>query len=122
MPNLFVWGEFQAHSGETLEWKIDCDALTYADMETLAVLITRRVGAFSRVEGVPRGGLLLADILSHYTMPDGPLLIVDDVCTTGKSMEAHRAGRDAVGYVIFSRGGLPGWAQAIFTLASDKAS
>lgn len=98
-----------------LEWKIDCDALTYADMETMAVLITRRVGAFSRVEGVPRGGLRLADILSHYTTPNGPLLIVDDVCTTGRSLETQRAGRNAMGYVIFSRDNLPKWCQTVFT-------
>lgn len=114
---LFRWGEFRAHSGETLCWKIDCDALSNDDIVTIARIVSMRVGSFSDVEGVPRGGTRLARALTKYmTPPTGPLLIVDDVCTTGRSMEEHRAGRDAVGYVIFSRGGLPSWARALFTL------
>ena len=123
MPNLFAWGEFKAHSGETLGWKIDCDALSDDDIATLARIISTSVGSFSDVEGVPRGGVRLAKALTAYmTPPTGPLLIVDDVCTTGRSLEEHRAGRDAVGYVIFSRGGLPAWAQALFTFGSSKST
>lgn len=114
--NLFQQGTFALHSGASSVWKIDCDALTDADLETLAVLIAERVGEFSAVEGVPRGGDALACCLEKYRSADGPLLLVDDVCTTGGSLEKQRNGREAVGYVIFSRGGLPKWAKALFSL------
>lgn len=117
MTSLFVRGEFVAHSGATLGWKIDCDTLSDQDIATLAYVISVRVGSFSDVEGVPHGGMRLAKALSAYMTPHvGPLLIVDDVCTTGGSLEAQREGRDAIGYVIFLRSGLPSWARAIFTL------
>jgi orotate phosphoribosyltransferase len=108
MP-LFVYGEFTAHSGERLPWKIDCDALTEDDLWALAQIIADRVGRFGRVEGVPTGGLRLAAFLRRHKASDGPLLIVDDVLTTGASMEQQRAGREAVGAVIFARGTCPSW-------------
>ncbi len=53
---------------------------------------------------------------------DGPLLIVDDVLTTGKTMERQRIrmgqrAKTAKGLVIFARALPPPWVQAIFTLA-----
>ena len=44
----------------------------------------------------------MAEAMQSYCT-DGPLLIVDDVLTTGGSMEEFRAGRDAIGAVIFMR-------------------
>jgi len=46
----------------------------------------------------------------------GRLLIVDDVCTTGASMEAHRRGRDALGAVLFARGPVPSWVYSLFSM------
>jgi len=63
---------------------------------------------FGAVEGVPSGGLRFAEALRQYQSA-GPLLIADDVLTTGASMELHRAGRDALGVVIFARGPCPAW-------------
>jgi orotate phosphoribosyltransferase len=112
--SLFQRGAFKLHSGAFTDWKIDCDALTDEDIETLAEQIGRRF-RFGSVEGVPTGGLRLAVALERYLLPDSlPLLIVDDVLTTGASMEEQRAGRDAIGVVIFSRGACPGWVTPIF--------
>ena len=103
------------HSGCYSKWKIECDSLTKADWLTLSGLIIDRV-SFGRVEGVPRGGLKLASYLKSFIYIGGPLLIVDDVLTTGASMEAQRAGRDAIGYVLFARGPCPSWVKALWTL------
>jgi len=122
--NLFLRGTFVFNSGVEGDWKIECDALTEEDWQTLAMLISRRVGSFSDVEGVPRGGLKLARYLTAYMTPHvGPLLIVDDVCTTGGSLERQRAGRlhgenGILGFVVFNRGTLPIWCSALFTLGN----
>lgn len=108
-PTLFSQGEFTLHSGRASWMKIDCDALTDDDIATLARAAAAVVGEFGTVEGVPSGGLRLAAALEAYVTPGGPLLVVDDVLTTGGSMEEHRAGRDAKGFVVFARGDCPGW-------------
>jgi orotate phosphoribosyltransferase len=121
---LFQLGDFTLHSGEVSDFKIDCDYLDDADIETLASILARRLPPFHRVEGVPRGGLRLAEALQTHTTPapvyepsDRPdLLIVDDVLTSGKSMDAQRAGRDALGAVLFARGPCPAWVMPLFQM------
>lgn len=117
--NLFQRGNYLLHSGYRSSWKIECDALTYEDWSTLAYLIQQRTGPFSAVEGVPDGGVPLAACLEPYCVERGPLLIVDDVWTSGASMEKHRHGRQAIGAVVFARGSalLP-WVIALFQLSS----
>lgn len=104
---LFQWGSFRSTGGLQLSWKIECDSLTIADWINLANLIAASV-SFGSVEGVPRGGIKLADLLTSKATR-GPLLIVDDVLTTGGRMERQRAGRDAIGVVVFARGPCPTW-------------
>jgi hypothetical protein len=117
---LFQSGDFALHSGDKASWKIDCDALTDGDLETLAAIAADRLGCLiGNVEGVPRGGLRFAQALSKHSGVDGQLIICDDVLTTGASMEAQRAGRDARGVVIFARGKCPDWVTPIFTCAAD---
>lgn len=116
MTNLFQLGNFKSHSGETLPWKIDCDGLTEEDWECLAWMIVERVRPFSNVEGILTGGLALEWALDAHRSFDGSLLIVDDVLTTGKSMEAHRAGREATGAVVFARGPCPSWVTPLFQM------
>lgn len=113
---LFQTGLFQLHSGAYSTWKIDCDALTWEDIETLAGMVAQKLGyVFSAVEGVPQGGLRLAVALQGYCQASGPLVIVDDVLTTGESMEEQRAGRAALGCVIFARGPhVASWIQPLF--------
>lgn len=116
---VFRSGEFRLHSGGLSDWKVDLDALGPADWETLARLIARRVGPFERVEGIARGGLPLAAALARYVSSSGGLLIVDDVCTTGSSLEEARRGREARGFVVFARGKLPPWVEALFVYTGD---
>lgn len=118
--SLFNVGAFMLHSGSTSPFLIDCEALVDEDWEALALIIAMsgHPPSFSRVEGVPRGGLRLAAALERHCFPgrrSAPLLIVDDVLTTGASMEQQRNGRDAVGWVVFARGPCPPWVHAIFT-------
>jgi len=119
--NLFNIGRvFMLHSGQRSKYKIDCDALTSEDWSALANIVAARFG-FSAVEGVPKGGLAFAGALRplERATPVGyPLLIVDDVLTTGRSMEEQRNGRTAIGIVLFSRTmDFPRWIHPIFTMS-----
>lgn len=116
--SLFVDKQFTSHAGMRLDFKIDCDALTGSDIETLARIVAQK-HVFSEVIGVPRGGLRLAAALEQYRMTTGCLLIVDDVLTTGTSMEeacAQYSRDDVEGVVIFARGLCPTWIKPIFQL------
>lgn len=122
--NLFQSGNFTLHSGQESAWKIDCDALTDADLDTLAQMVAQKI-RFMAVVGVPTGGLRFAAALRKYVNHHDdhlPWLIVDDVLTTGKSMDEMRASLDPsqayLGIVIFSRADyLPLWIKPIFQLA-----
>ena len=99
--NLFQQGPFTLHSGERSSFKIECDSLCVDDWRTLANMIAERC-RFSKVRGIPRGGLLLAEALLPHVSDYGWSLVVDDVWTTGRSMLAFmRPGE--VGYVVFAR-------------------
>jgi orotate phosphoribosyltransferase len=118
MSNLFQIGDFTLHSGNTSKFKIECDALVDADWDAIAMWIRTRY-RFSEVYGVPTGGTKLADRLKDYTTPNSCFLIVDDVFSTGVSMQAARDkfGRlDTLGVVVFSRGQCPQWIQPIFQM------
>jgi len=84
---------------------------------------------FSLAVGVPRGGTRLANAINELAYPEGqnsragPVLIVEDVLTTGRSMEnvreicgplTHELG--AIGLVIFARGKCPDWVTALFQM------
>jgi orotate phosphoribosyltransferase len=118
--NLFRSGEFTLASGAKSGRKIDCDALTDADWETLAAWAAEVLPPFGVVEGVPTGGLKFASALADHATLDaatGPLLIADDVLTTGGSMERQRAGRLAIGVVLFARGRLPDWVYGLIPVS-----
>jgi orotate phosphoribosyltransferase len=112
--NLFNYGSFQLHSGDTSHWKIDCDALSDEDWETLAFMIQSEI-KFGSVIGIPKGGIKLAAALEKYRTNGYPTLIVDDVLTTGKSMNNLKTQNpDAVGVVVFARDKCPKWITPIF--------
>lgn len=129
--NLFTDGEFTSHSGLTLPFKIDCDALTDADLDTLAKLVgTRPWMHFSEVHGVPSGGLRFAKALKKYALTTpNPLakriLLVDDVLSTGAAITELRNEWEEFshhrirGLVIFARGPCPGWVTPLFTMDRD---
>lgn len=122
-PDLFKIGVYKLHSGATSAWKIDCDALTDDSISALAYLASTMLRPFKLAIGVPRGGMRLAAAMQSYASNSDDLgcLIVDDVLTTGKSMEQMRdrhplvRGAPAQGLVIFARGPAPPWVRALFT-------
>lgn len=125
--NLFQQGAFQLHSGDVTSFKIDCDALTDEDIEAIASVIVKLVPPFGYVAGIPTGGTRLAFALKQYALEglEFPRLIVDDVLTTGSSMELERQRYDrlrdlrtppSIGAVIFARGYCPEWIWPLFTM------
>ena len=122
MNNLLQIGQFTLHSGDESIFKIDCDALSDKDMETLAQIISNKI-EFSGVVGIPNGGKRLAKSLEKYKENTGAILIVDDVLTTGDSMtqqfnklkEIYR-NKNITGFVIFARGKCPYWVIPMFEL------
>lgn len=123
---LFARKSFRMHSGGVSDYKIDCDALTIDDIKTIASIIVKRLEkngeTFSEVYGIPRGGTKLADALRRYAKPDGKfLLIVDDVFTTGSSMEEVKMKfnkRESLCIVIFARDDheKPFWVRPVFQM------
>jgi hypothetical protein len=125
--NLFTLMDksFTLHSGGTSRVKLECDALTDADWECVAYMLWERLPPFGWVKGIPRGGLKLAQALvrrSFAEQPTGPslltlpFLLVDDVLTTGRSMEEERARIQqadprclVLGAVLFARNPGPDW-------------
>lgn len=120
---IFVNGAFRGHAGLTLPFKIECDALTDDDLDTLARIVARRI-TYGEARGVPSGGIQFATALNRYKHPlglsDYPLLICDDVLTTGKSMTEFRNATDVMdvrGVVIFARNDFcPDWIIPIFSI------
>jgi hypoxanthine phosphoribosyltransferase len=119
--NLFEKKKWTMHSGDTSDFKIECDALTSDDWDTIAYLIAKHF-SFSNVVGIPRGGIALERSLKKYKKSLGPLLIVDDVLTTGTSMEEmkdtylERYNNNIIGVVVFARGKCPNWITPIFSM------
>jgi hypothetical protein len=105
------------HSGAQSDFKIECDALTDEEIETFAMLIANRF-KFSHVSGVPTGGYRIGNALRKYCELGGasPWLIVDDVLTTGCSINDYRQTCDAIGVVLFARGPCPDWVYPVFQL------
>jgi hypothetical protein len=109
--NLFNLGEFTLHGGQSSDFMIDCNALTDADLEAIAQKLSQKLPPFGSVEGIPTGGLRLAKAMKKY-VGDGQPLIVDDVWTTGNSMNEYRKNfprSSVLGAVIFARGSVPPW-------------
>jgi hypothetical protein len=134
--DLFQFGWFASHSGFQLPFKVDCDHWTDADLAEVAKFLQWKF-AFSEVHAVPSdeapprtpAGPRLARIMRESCQfAEGyPPMIVDDVLTTGRSMEEFRAtvmrNRPAVtpiGFVLVSRaprdGGAVGQPNWVFNL------
>ena len=107
---------FLSKNGVRLPFKIECDAFTDEDLQTLARRVSEKF-TFGDVMGVPRGGLRFAAFLKQLQTPGAnATLVVDDVFTTGKSMEDMRAAvyGMSVGVVIFAWVDTPSWVYPIF--------
>lgn len=128
--SLFGLGCFRLASGETSNFKIDCDLLTDADWAALAYLAAQILPPFRSVYGVETGGDPFAYALSLHAQAGAKYVVIaDDVLTTGSSIEARLQELrdtaisinrpifdDVVGIVAFARGPLPRWVRAVFTL------
>lgn len=115
------------HSGRRSSFKIECDNLTDAEVAAGCALLAKVLPPFGAVAGVPRGGLRVEEAMRPFVTPrdrpetvDLPLLIVDDVWTTGGSVTAFRRkfvnGDRAHVAVLFARGPVPDDVTALFTL------
>lgn len=137
--SLLQWGDFLLHSGGRSWWRIDCDSFTDSEAHIIARLILDKVGEVDVVLApdshyggfVRRLKAAVAEQLGTHKPPDGRwrVLIVDDVLTTGASMEERknqfieqwkeqevtmRRGFDIKGCVVFARGECPDWVQSLF--------
>lgn len=111
--HTFKFGWFASHSGFQLPWKIDLESgLDESDWHSLARLVAWKF-AFRSVYGIPKGGARFAEALDPYCEPGYPVLIVDDVLTTGRSFIDARARLDnpdpCIGVVVVARGPCPDW-------------
>ncbi len=116
--SLFIREDFTSHAGLPLTWKVECDSLTESDYIALAKIVSEKI-KFRDVFGIPRGGIPFEKALKPYASfsKNDPLLICDDVYTTGASMrEVYQEG--AIGIVVFARNEISdNWVRAIWTLS-----
>ena len=121
---LFQTTDFKSHSGLDLSWKIECDALQDGEWFTLSKMIMELSPPFSKAVGIPRGGVKLGDLLNiHGTgKREDPICIVDDVITTGESMNDFRRTKhwreptEYIGWVVFARTTPPDWVNVLFQM------
>jgi hypothetical protein len=118
---------FTRASGQIAHYKIEEEGLSAEEIETAAMLIADAVGPFFSVLGVPRGGIRLQNALEKYRTEFflNPMLIVDDVWTTGGSMKRFIEEHDLLGYpiigaVMFAINPPEPWVFALFHQSSPK--
>jgi orotate phosphoribosyltransferase len=119
---LFQLGDFTLRSGTKSRWKIECDAISSPEWETLAIMATELLLPFGSVDGVPSGGVPFANALRRHITPGAPPLIAEDVVTTGGSILRFIEGNclDAEGIqaiAVFGRGNFPSWIKTIFSVS-----
>ena len=127
MIELFQKIDFKSHSGLDLTWKIEMDALTPNEWECIAHMIMEHTPPFKEAIGITRGGNILGRLMNkHGTgQRQDPICIVDDVLTTGGSMEEFRRKRqwrnptEYIGWVVFARSKPPDWVKVLFQMPID---
>ena len=126
--DLFKSINFKSHSGLDLTWKIEMDVLSDPEWFTISKMIMELTPPFREALGIPRGGVKLGDLLNEHATGNekDPICIVDDVLTTGKSMEDFLSQHHqrklwpvAIGWVVFARIQTPDWVQALFQMPID---
>lgn len=117
-------GDFTLASGQHSEFKIECDYLTEEDWSTAAYLLSQQLPIFDYVYWVPTGGERFSEHFYkfvNYNYSEAKILIVDDVWTTGGSVnrfiDANSFDREKViCAVLFARGETPDWVYPLFTM------
>ena len=122
---LFQEKDFIGHSGDPLKWKIECEAIFPNEWKCIATMIMEHeTRPFCSAIGIPRGGVELGRFLNEYSTQnyDDPYLIVDDVLTTGGSMDefvkSYFRNREPnyFGWVVFARIKPQHWVKALFQM------
>ena len=123
MIDLFQKVDFTSHAGIPMSWKLECDGINEAEWSALAKMIMEyQTEPFSKVVGIPRGGLPLQYALEPYvTQGNHPWLVVDDVYTTGTSFREFCTTKETMfadKWCIFARKPIPeiDRVQALFTM------
>lgn len=128
-PDVFQQCNFKSHAGLDLTWKIECDNISDSEWDCFARMISEvESRQFSEVIGIPRGGIKLQNALSNYTSGHcaDPILIVDDVWTTGTSfkefseiglIETLTQDKGWFGWCIFARTPTRNPVRALFDMA-----
>tara|TARA_B110000046_G_C12982521_1_gene394049 strand:+ start:1018 stop:1404 length:387 start_codon:yes stop_codon:yes gene_type:complete len=106
--DLFQKIDFISHAGIPMSWKLECDGINEAEWSAIAKMIMEyQTEPFSKVIGIPRGGLPLQYALEPYvTEGDYPWLVVDDVYSTGTSFREYCTSKQtmfAYKWVVFAR-------------------
>lgn len=121
--DLFQKIDFISHAGIPMSWKIECDGINELEWSALAKMIMEyQTEPFSKVVGIPRGGLPLQWALEPYvTKGNHPWLVCDDVYTTGTSFREFCTTKDtmwAFKWTVFARKPIPesDGVQALFTM------
>ena len=121
--HLFQEEDFIGHSGGQLHWKIEMDALENEEWKCIARMITEiETRPFWSAIGIPRGGIKLGQYLNEYSTQNSehPYLLVDDVLTTGGSMEEYKKKnfeeKDVIGWVVFARTQPAKWIRTLFQM------
>ena len=123
--HLFQSIDFKSHSGLNLSWKIEMDALSDPEWFTIKKMIMELTPPFKEAVGIPTGGSKLGNLLNEHGTgkEEDPICIVDDVLTTGESMEyfltqyqRNRRPFTVIGWVVFARGQCPGWVTSLFQM------
>ena len=125
--NLFQSVDFKSHSGLDLTWKIEMDTLSDPEWFTICRMIMEYSSPFREAIGIPRGGIKLGNLLNQYGTGkrEDPVLLVDDVLTTGESMNEFKRKRQwrnpikYIGWVVFARNKCPDWVTALFQMPSS---
>ena len=130
--SLFQWGRFNSSAGKQLNWKFDCDFLTDGDWEALGRMAWEKMDDRAGLDFVPAddkksgnankfaAAIAACGGLIKPTFP----CIVDDVWTTGKTMETKKRqlvklGHNAnkiIGVVVLARGPYPAWVKPVLKL------
>ncbi len=121
--DLFEVGDFTSHAGLPLAWKIECDAIRPEWWDGLArMIMDYQTEPFSKVVGIPRGGMALAHAMEKYVTPgDHPWMVVDDVYTTGTSFREFCTSNQtmhAYKWCAFARKPTTDGVNALFTMPS----
>ena len=123
--HLFKSGDFKSHSGLDLSWKIEMDVLSDPEWFTIKKMIMEYSPPFREAVGIPEGGVKLGSLLNEHATGDekDPVCIVDDVLTTGESMEyfltqyqRNRRPFMVIGWVVFARSPCPHWIKPLFQM------